>query len=463
LAPASILAGRAIGAVGRGAKAALWDPFTAPGQQRIASNVLQNFAGGPQEAQAAAAALQNMPSTLPGVLPTTAELAGNAGLAQLQKTLSSQPALMQDFTARAQGNRSALVNAVRGIAGSPADLNAAESARSVVTAPMYKAADPVQVPMDAELTRLLNRPSMEKAWSRAEQLAAERGDTLIKPSPPSALSGAAGSAFDTAPPQVSGKAIQYLKMGLNDLLDTADQKGIGSHEQNALKSTLASFNNWTMKNVPELRAADAAYQHLSGPINQMQVGTKLSDTLTPALTDFGQNTRLTANNFANAVRNGDQLTQRVTGMPLSLSDVLGSVHMDTIKKVGEQLARTANAAELGAPKGSPTAQNLISQNVMQQFLGPFGLPNNMAGRIAGSALGRTIARPGQLLFGAAEPDVTKLLAQAALDPQKAQGLLLAAPQNAALKKFGEALWKHQGLLGTGALGVQRSLADSAQQ
>lgn len=462
LGPASILAGRAVGAVGKGVKAALWDPFTGPGQQRIAANVMQNFAGGTKEAQSAAAALQAMPSVLPGVQPTTAELAGNAGLAQLQKSLSSQPALMQDFAARSQGNRAAMVGAIGKIAGTPQELAAAQSARSAATAPMYAAAGGERVFGDPQLDALLQRPSMQSAWSRAAKLAGEHNDVVPTAPAPFAPSLSAPPAAPK-PTEYSGKFLQYLKMGLNDVAQTADQKGMGAHEQNALNLTRGQFDGWLSNNVPALRSADQRFAQMSGPINQMQVGGKLADTLTPALSDFGQNTRLSANNFANSVRNGDQLTQRVTGMPLSLSDVLGKVHMDTIKKVGEQLARTANAAEMGAPKGSPTAQNLISQNVIQQFLGPLGMPNNMAGRIAQGAFGRTIGRPIQFLGNAAEPDVTGLLSRAALDPRIAQGLLTAAPQSQTLQKIGQELWRRQGLLGATALGAQRSLANPAQQ
>lgn len=514
--PLSLLAGRAVGAVGKGLKASLWDPFTQPGQQRIASNVLQNFAGGPKEAQAAAAALSSAPQTLPGVTPTTAELADNAGLAQLQKTLSSNPSLMQDFTQRAQGNRAAMTGALGDIAGTPADRAGAQATRASVTDSMYKAANNVVVPSDPKLESILRRPSMTQAWQRAQQLAAERGDTLTIPDPnapialpPSKAAAASGANLDPltltqsapnmmgsvgnpaatsaasvrpmglparqssildplslnlaspAPPQYTGKAIQYLKMSLNDIANAGPQMGMGSHEVGAVKSTLGDLNQWTADNVPKLRMADQIFAKLSQPMNQMDVGQQLSNKLLPSLSDYGANTGMNGASFATALRNGDSIAADVTGnKSMSLANILSDSQMKTIRQIGEQLARSDNAAKLGAPKGSPTAQNLISQNSVGQFLGPFGLPNNMAGRVAGGALGRTVGRPAQWLSGAAEPDILRVLSQAALDPQTARRLLQATQRPG----MGQALWNRQGLLGpTGGDIARGLLGDSAQQ
>jgi hypothetical protein len=408
--------------------------------------VLQNFAGGPKQAADAAAALQSMPSVLPGVTPTTAELAGNAGLAQLQKTLSSNPSLMQDFTQRAQGNRAAMVDALGQIAGTPQDMAYATHQRSLLASPLYDQAAQTVAPANAELGKLLARPSMAQAWTRAQQLAAERGEQLTQP-----------TAND-----ISGRTLQYLKMGLNDIANSGPQMGMGSHEVGAVKSTLADFNKWTMANVPQLRAADASYRDLSRPINQMEAGQALSNKLLPSLSDYGANTGMNGASFATALRNGDSIAADVTGSKsMSLSDVLNASQMKTIRQIGEQLARSDNAAKLGAPKGSPTAQNLISQNVLGQFLGPLGLPNNMAGRMAGSALGRTIAKPGQLLYGAVEPDILNILAQHALDPQKARAALQAVQRPSALS---QALWNRQGLLGPmGGVAARGLLGNSNEQ
>lgn len=435
--PIGLGVGRGLGALYQGAKAAL-EPFFLGGQDRIAARTLQSFAGGPQQAQAAASSIGNAPAVLPGVQPTTAELANNAGIAQLERTLRNNPENLAALTTRNQSNRTAMTGALDQIAGTPAQMTAATTSRAATTAPMYQAASQAVVPADAQLGQLLARPSMQRAWDRAQQLASEEGISLVQP-----------NAND-----VSGQTLQYLKMGLNDMRDTAEQRGMGAHEQRALDSTLASFNQWTTRNVPQLRAADQAYAAASAPINQMQIGGALRDRLVPALGDFGNNTRLSSNSYANALRNGDQLASQTTGIPTTLQQALSPSQMTTVNQVGEQLARRTNADELGRAVGSNTAQNLAGQNVLRQFLGPFGLPQGMGERAAQSTLGQSILRPLQWAAQVGEPRILQRLANASLNPQEAQRLLALAHSN---PRLAQAIWARQGLLGAGAGGATQGL------
>jgi hypothetical protein len=422
-----LLAGRGVGAaynLGKG----LVQPFFQSGQRAIASRLLQSFAGSPQDAQAVAGRLANPPSILPGVQPTTAELANSGGIAQLERSSRNLPGLTTDFTARDQANQGAMTQALRNIGGTPQDLASAVNARSLATAPLYKSAAQAIVPADATLGSLLSRPVMGKAWDRAEELAANNGESLAQP-----------SAND-----VSGKTLQYLKMALTDMRETAEQKGIGAHEQSALDSTISDFNAWSQSKVPQLAAADRAYATLSRPINQMQIGQKLSDRLVPALGDYGANSALTPGNYANALRNGDATAVQATGFPTAtLQNTLSPAQMTSVNQVAEQLARRQNAQNLGRAVGSNTAQNLVGANLIQQVLGPLGLPNNWATRAAQSALARgTIGRAASWAGKAGEEDIQNLLGRAMLDPATARKLLA----NPATSKMAQALLARQGLL-----------------
>jgi hypothetical protein len=446
LGPAGILAGRAVGAVGQGAKAALWDPFTKVGQNRIAARTMQAFAGNPSDAAAAAANLSKPPSMLPGVQPTTAELANNAGMSQLERTLQNNPEFMTALTNRNQANRAAMTGALGGIAGTDADMAAAHAARTQAASGLYDAAGKASAPLDNEMTALLQRPSMQTAITRAQSLAAENGDSF-----------GLAPTMKYLPTQLSGKDLQYLKMSLNDLANSGPQMGMGAHEVGAVKGTLGSLNSWITKNVPELKAADAAFADLSKPINQMQIGQQLSNKLIPALGDFNPDlARTNASAYASAVRNGDQLAANATGWKGStLANVLSPQQMQTVNQVGEQLARRAQATDLGRATGSNTGQNIVSQNVLSQFLGPLGLPQGVASRFASGAVGRSLGQlPTKLLYGAVEPDVMTHLANAALDPQMAAGLLMMK-QNPAIAR---ALWARQGLLSAPTVGLGQALA-----
>ncbi len=294
---------------------------------------------------------------------------------------------------------------------------------------------------DPTLQALMGRPSMQSALQRAQALAAEKGETI-------------------APDVFDGKNIQYLKMALADIANSGPQAGMGAHEVGAVKGTLGSFNEWTQANVPELRAADAAYAQASKPINQMQIGQELSNRLNPALADFGIDIpRMNANSYATAVRGGDAIAADVTGSKAAtLANTLTPQQMQTVTQIGQQLARRVNATDLGRSVGSNTAQNLTSQNMLRQIMGPMGLPESWGEGVAKSTLGQTLLRPAQFVAKAGEEKVLTKVANAALDPVEAKRLLAMGIDPTVAK----AIWARQGLFGT--LGTSSALlGNSAQQ
>src|SRR6185312_10972388 len=318
--------------------------------------------------------------------------------------------------------------------------------------PYYEEAAQSLVPIDKGLEKILTRPSMQAAWDRAQQLAAEAGEQLEIPQ----MSVAMGKAVPTpgAAPLLSGKTVQYLRMGLSDLADSGQQSGMGKFEQTAVRNTLKDLNGWIGDNVPALAQADKTFAWASRPINQMDVAGQLRDKLVPALGDFGNVPRMNANAYASALRNGDQIAANVVGrQSATLGDMMTPEQQSTLRQIGEHLARRANAADLGRAAGSNTAQNLAGQNVLRQIMGPLGLPQSTIGRAAQSTLGQTIARPYGWVSQAAQPEVLQSLARASVNPQEAARLLLRNPSSPVM----QALWARQGLLGplanTGVLGL----------
>ena len=435
-----VLAGRLLG-VGYQAGKSMLTPLFKNGQEGIAARTLQGLAG-PNASGIANDLTSNM-NVLSGVQPTTAELTGNAGLAQLERTLRNYGDNASTFQSRDLQNIGAVKSAINDIAGTDADMAAATARRSNLTEPLYKVAKGVQVPADEQLQSLLQRPSMASAWGRAQKLAAEQGDSLTGVTkqwnaPDLAASGTSPTSTDI----YSGKTIQYLKMALNDMINEGKQQGIGSHELGAVQDTLGSLNNWTSANVPEMRLSDQAYGTLSRPINRMELGSALRDKLIPALADFGNNQRLNANSFATSARDLDALAAKVTGWKgADGAQILGQDGMQTVQQIGEQLARRSNAAEAGRAAGSNTAQNLMSQDMLRQVLGPLGLPDNALSRAASSTFGQTLTRPAQFITKAGEAPIMDMLTEASLNPQRAAELLRmnanqAKPPAVTLSPFG---------------------------
>jgi hypothetical protein len=436
--PVATLAGRGAVAGYRGAKS-LFEPFTKGGQERIAARTLTTFAGGPQAAKAALDAIDNAPAPLPGVQPSTAEVANNAGLAQLERTLKNNPELSTAFANRAQGNKNAIMDALEGIAGDSSRMSAAKAARDAAADPLYEAAKAVTVRADSELGKLLARPSMTSAWARAGKLAAEAGDEIADPGP-----------------ELSGKTLHYLKMAMDDIADDPKTAGIGAHEARAVTATRNKLVEWIDKNVPDYKAAREAFREGSRPINQMQIGQVLRDKLQPALADFGANARIRPQAYAQALREGDDLAAQATGFSgAKLDKVLDPSQQRVLKQIGEQLARRANADEVGRAVGSPTGQNMVSQNVLRQVLGPLGLPESSLQRAAESTLAQSVMRPAQFAGNLGEKRIIERLAEAGLDPKEARRLLEIGLSESEIL----GILKYQGVLAPAVV----SGADAARQ
>ena len=165
LGPTAILAGRGIGAAYQGAKG-LVEPLTKSGQERVAASTLQQFAKDPQ---AAAAALRSAKPLIPGSLPTMAQASGDAGLAQLERTLVNNPETGALLTGRLTDQRAARLGAVQAVAGSDEFFNSIKDGIRTFAKEDYGAAikagfDPKALAANkTELLALLDRPSIKSA------------------------------------------------------------------------------------------------------------------------------------------------------------------------------------------------------------------------------------------------------------------------------------------------------------
>jgi len=101
-----------------------------------------------------------------------------------------------------------------------------------------------------------------------------------------------------------------------------------------------------------------------------------------------------------------------------------------LEGIKSDLARRAAAQESGRGVGSNTAQNLSTQNIMQNIFGPLGLPKNWSEALSASVIGRTAGSPFGVVYNrAAEPSVQQELARALMDPYRAQQLISGAGQS----------------------------------
>ena len=406
--PIGLGVGRLASGLVKSAYGAVVQPFTASGRDAIVGNALNRFAGSPEDAQAAIAAMNPQgPSLLPDVVPTVGMASGNPGLATVERNVSVSPgATSAAFSARQQQNSNALLDAIRGIAGDDSSMASAEAARSASAGPLYAAAKAQTIPADDTLTTLMQRPVMQAAKTRAETLAANNGQTI--------------SLGDNGQYSVDG--LHYVKMALDDMASNPATSGIGRNELAAINGSRGSLLDWLSGAVPQYGQASAAYAAGSQPINAMQIGNALVDKLSPAMNDFRMTKVLQPNAFEQALRNGDATAVKATGFPgATVENSLTPEQLATVNSVGNTLGQISDSQLLGKASGSPTVQNLITQHALAnagRTVGPF-LSNNVAAQtVLGLPLNFAMAH-------FAEPAVQNRLAQALLNPSDAASLMQA--------------------------------------
>lgn len=420
--------------VGAGSLAkTLVSPFSAGGREKLAGSTLERFASDPNKLASA-----NTSGLVPGSMPTLAETVDDVGLSQLQRTLQNNPDAAGPIAERLRANNNARVNALQEIAGDEGKRQFYTGMREELSAPLYETAFAQQMHdtpwIKGQITQLAKRPSFQKAMDKAGDLAAEQGLKLD--------------------PENATQVAHFAKLALDDQISAAVRAG--NHvEAKAILGTrdklLALMENDRFS--PAYKVARETYRDLSRPINQMEVGQQLVDTLRPALGQFGADTRVNAASYAKAVRDADATAKKATGFSgARLENIMEPEQLATINNVAKELGNAARAQELGMAKGSTTAQNLISQDILRQTLGPLGLPQSWAE----SVLPQTLMRPMQFAYKMPEQKVMGLLGEAMLDPDKAKQLLAKARHSPALARQLEALLPYTAAPGAvGLLGLSQ--------
>jgi hypothetical protein len=375
-------------------KAAI-EPTYEAGQNAILSRLLNRTAG--EDAPNVISKLESSSPLVPGSIPTAAQVAENGGINALERSAAAvNPAA---YSARAMQQAEARAAALRGIAQTPEALQAAVEARKNITGALYNAATSGQVSVTPELTSALDRLP-DAVWSKASKLS--KLDT--------------GAPIDKAADTIGGKTLHYLKLALDDTISTGPQVGMGSVERGLMTDAKGNLLGQMDANLPGYQAARTTYAQMSEPINQMQVGQAFYNKMVPALRDVGARTGETASSYAAALRNSEPLVQSATGMSgKSLADVMTSNQLGTLEAVGKDLARKANAENIGRGVGSDTVQKLAMSNLIDQA--GFGKLGEKALEIP--AINSVV----QMIYPSANQEMQQKLAKVLLDPNATADLM----------------------------------------
>ncbi len=417
LGPAGILLGRGLNAAWQGGKA-LVEPFTKAGQEAIAARTLQQFASNPQ---AAAQALKSAEVLVPGSRPTMAQASRDTGLAQLERTLGNNPETGARLADAMAAQRAARLQAVQHVAGTDEFYSGIKEGVRTFAGEDYARA--MAQGMDAgmaaalkpQIKELMARPSIQQAVREAKALAAEKGVSLKNPG---------GSV----------EGLDWVKKGIDNLISKATSPGnaIGKERLASLVQTKQDLMSVIEQVAPAYKEANDAFAQMSKQVNAMDAARLLLDKMQPALGRYGASSREMKNEYARALEQATESVKKSTGMNLPLSAVMPQRDIKALNNVAKDMARAADAQDLGRAVGSNTAQNLAAQNLLRRTLGPAGLQQSWAESNALQAF--LTPYTGVAKLAGSENAVLERLLRASLDPNDAATLLMLAqrqPSNVA--------------------------------
>ena len=401
--------GRAILSAAKGTKA-IAEPFYKKGQEAIAGRLINTFSNNPDDA------LRNLAtagSLVKGSQPTVAEVSKDAGLAQLQRAAqTSNPQLAGELADRALDQNSARLAAMHEITKYGGNLDEAMTRRAEAGAKLYEKAFSQSIKVDKSIKTLTERPSFQEALKRAQRIAQEEGNPI-------------NNMFDQESKFASVKALHYVKMGFDDLINDAPQAGIGKAELNAVKATRGKLLDWMSEQNPAYKTARVRFEKMSRPINREEISREiLSRATRNQMPNVRGETTIFPDAFARTLKDeGGAVVKATTGrVGKELQDVMTPEQMDILRNIRGDLSRNVTARDAGRSVGSNTAQNLAGQNLIRQFLGPLGVPESITGSTAASQ----VARGPGLFMKAGEGGIQDTLSEALLDPKYAAELLRRA-------------------------------------
>lgn len=417
--------GGAVPAVSRLAgatKAAVIDPFTTAGRDRIAGSVMRNVAADPD---AAFQSLINAQGKTAGFVPTAGQSAKDAGIATLERTARAIDPSGYDDVLAAQ--RKALADAVRGLGGDDVARAGLVSSRDNAVESLYTTAKSAMVNSDPELNSILNTPAGKYAAQIANQKFANlRQPSMIRGTPESAgkIVGTDGNplmVFDEIPEQYKGAWLHEVKMALDKLANINPSQSSDVSQLAGVQEVRSVFNDWLENSLKDYGKAKSTYQAMSQPINSMDVGNALGEKFVPALyRDMEAPLSLNYDALARAVRNnGDDIARNVTGYSkATLGGTLGGEKMKVLNDVLSDSEMVKMGELLGKGGGSDTIQKMAMSNVLNKA----GVPTFMQDL----AMTGWVKRAGDLLYGNADEQVRNRLAEALRNPQEAAQLMKAA-------------------------------------
>ena len=305
---------------------------------------------------------------VPGSMPTAAQAASPLGVTKFSALgASAERVLPTEYFTRGTEQAAARMNAMRGVAGTPADLTAATAARQAASSPLYLAAEARKFRADPQLMNLVDDPYIKQALPDAEKLSASQGVT-----------------FNNNPTRY----LHNIKISLDKMLTRTGDTALARGERAQVTNVRNRLIGWLENKAPEYGAARTTFAAKSKPINQMEVGQFLESKLATPL-DVGER----ANVFAAAVKDAPGTLRKATTGEMrfkALTDILDPSQVRVIESIRDDLARAAEtkaqarAGAAAAPKAGALASAAAKNIRSPQFLSRVAtVANDIMARLGG--------------------------------------------------------------------------------
>lgn len=388
---------------------ALVQPFTESGRKAIVGSTMRGQIR-PTDVGDVVNRLNNATELVPGSQPTVGEVAESGGLATLQR--QAQSANPDIFTPRKTSQVQARREAIYEIAGDEGKKElfgkAREDAANTLYTQAYKQTlnvnrDPVTGKMlpkadrdvaNAEMADLLDTPAIQQAMKDAVILAKNE-------------------RINIKDPKGSIQGLDYTKRALDKQIASAES----DNEKRILMGVKDRLMTFLQKQSPKYAEAVATYAEGSKPINQMEIGEYLKNTLIPAIGEQGGLLNESGAAFTKALRSPDTARTATGFKGATLENVFADnpAQLQTLNAIAQDIARGDNLQKLGFSGGSNTYQNLAMANLAQKTGLPFGLVDMPV-----------LGAPAKFLYKNASETMQKQLAELLTDPQAAAKLIAQA-------------------------------------
>ena len=367
VAPLAIRGGQAIGNFGK----RVTRPFSDEGITADLADLFQKEAGDADSVQKIVQAITSRKTYVPGNAPTVGQSIADAtrgtgddygaALVRLEKELGSEGIEGQVLRSQAAQQAAGRKGVIDAIAGTDADLAAAEAARKAGSLERYSAAYskrpkitekvPEVVPpqptgilsatgeqimspetvkfatrIESNLRKLIKDPFLKKAVPMANNLAKAEGITL-KSNPI--------------------KYLHYVKIGLDKQLSKTGDDALSNTEKRAVREIKGKLVDWIGGKSPAYSEAREGFARESIPINRMEVGRELQKGLSKS-SDLSAPMESPAP-FLGAVRDAPRTLKRGTGFNRynELGDVLTPEQTRGVQNVANELLRKQQQDAMG--------------------------------------------------------------------------------------------------------------------